>query len=182
MMIHLKPDAMLELLKTKIDKNTKLKICAVALVLCMLAILLSSFSSSSEHSKNTTESSTQTQSEQLSEQLTQLISEIKGAGRVKVMITYDATDENVYAKDTDEEFENIQSNTGGQRIKSEYIIVKGSDGEEGLKIKNILPTVRGVAVVCDGANDPNIKGQIISTVSALFDINSTRISVAEMAD
>ena len=97
------------------------------------------------------------------------------------MITFDASDENVYAKDTDEEFENNESSPIEQRMKSEYIIIKGSDGEEGLKIKNVYPTVRGVAVVCDGANDPNVKGQIVSVVSALFDINSTRISVAEMA-
>ena len=97
------------------------------------------------------------------------------------MITYDTSDENVYAKDMDEEFENKENAPVEQRIKSEYIIINGSDGEAGLKIKNVYPTVRGVAVVCDGANDPNVKGQIVSVVSALFDINSTRISVAEMA-
>lgn len=181
-MKKIKPDAIMDKLKIKTDKNTKLKICAVALVICMFAVLLTSFGTNPKEKKNTTDSDTDNKSQQLEDQLVQLIAEIKGAGRVKVMITYDTSDENVYAKDTDEEFENMQSNTGGQRIKSEYIIVKGSDGEEGLRIKNILPTVRGVAVVCDGANDPNIKGQIIATVSALFDINSTRISVAEMAD
>ena len=181
-MKRIKPDELLERLKLKINQDTKLKICAVALALCMIAVLLTSVGSSQKDNKKTEDCSDVNHTQQLSEELTELISRIKGAGRVKVMITYDTSDENVYAKDTDEEYESGKTDSSGQRIKSEYIIIKGGDSEEGLKIKNILPTVRGVAVVCDGAGDPTIKAQIIGTVSALFDINSTRISVAEMAD
>lgn len=165
-----------------LDKNTKIKIYVAALFLCLAAVVLTSLKPFSSTKDETTKAlDTKTDCSQLNDQLAALIGKINGAGRVKVMITFDASDENVYAKDTDEEFENNESSPIEQRMKSEYIIIKGSDGEEGLKIKNVYPTVRGVAVVCDGANDPNVKGQIVSVVSALFDINSTRISVAEMA-
>lgn len=166
-----------------LDKNTKIKIYVVALILCLAVVVLTSLSTFSSTKDETSPETFDTQSDcsQLNDQLAALIGKINGAGRVKVMITFDASDENVYARDTDEEFENNENSPVEQRIKSEYIIIKGSDGEEGLKIKNVYPTVRGVAVVCDGANDPNVKGQIVSVVSALFDINSTRISVAEMA-
>ena len=169
--------------KQKIGNNAKIKIYIIALIICLLAVVLTSlkpFSKANSSGKAQTQES-ETDDSKLNEQLTELISKINGAGRVKVMITYDTSDENVYAKDMDEEFANNENAPVEQRIKSEYIIINGSDGEEGLKIKNVYPTVRGVAVVCDGANDPNVKGQIVSVVSALFDINSTRISVAEMA-
>lgn len=169
-------------IKAKLDKKTKLSLYVLALILCLVAVVLTSVGSfSNERSDTTGKANESIDDPGLNEQLTELLSNIKGAGRVKVMITYEATDENVYAKDTDEEFENSENRPTQQKIKSEYIIVKGSDGEEGLKIKNVFPTIRGVAVVCDGGNDPNVKGQIVSAVSALFDINSTKISVAEMA-
>lgn len=174
-------EALAARIKSKLDQNTKLKIITAALFLCMLAVLASTFTSKSDSHEIRTETLAEDQTGQINEQLTELIGTIKGAGRVKVMITYDSSGENVYARDTDEDIE-TDGNSDGKRIKSEYIIMNGSQGEQGLKIKDVLPAVRGVAVVCDGAGDPYIKGQIISTVSALFDINSTRISVAEMAD
>lgn len=175
-------EAFVNRLKAIFDKNKRLKTITAFLILCMLAVLLTAFLPETDSHEDRTDSSpSENQSGQLNEQLTELIGTIKGAGRVKVMITYDTSGENVYARDTDEEIE-VNGDADSKRIKSEYIIVNSSQGEQGLKVKDVLPTVRGVAVVCDGAGDPYIKGQIISTVSALFDINSTRISVAEMAD
>ena len=45
-------------------------------------------------------------------------------------------------------------------------------------IKEIYPEIRGIAVVCDGGNNPVIKEQLVSILSALFGINTNRISVA----
>ena len=177
-----KAQEILNKLKSEIGQNRKMKIYMIALLICLIAVAFTSkipFTKQKSDKVETTD--IKIDNAKLNEQLTELISKINGAGRVKVMITYDTSDENVYAKDMDEEFENKENAPVEQRIKSEYIIINGSDGEAGLKIKNVYPTVRGVAVVCDGANDPNVKGQIVSVVSALFDINSTRISVAEMA-
>lgn len=168
--------------RQKLDKKTKFKIYVSTLILCLIAVVLTSLGPFSGSDPQTAVSEKETVNDtELAEQLTELLSKIEGAGRVKVMITYEASDEKVYAKDTDEEIDNSPESSAGQRIKSEYIIIKGSDGEGGLKIKSVFPTIRGVAVVCDGGNDPKVKGQIVSAVSALFDINSTRISIAEMA-
>ena len=102
-----------------------------------------------------------------------LIESIKGAGRAEVYITYESENETVYAMNVDE-----KSDGNDIHIKSEYII---TDDESGLVLKVLHPKVRGVAVVCQGGNDPVVKEKIYSVISALFDISTNKISVADMA-
>ena len=46
-----------------------------------------------------------------------------------------------------------------------------------MKIKSVYPEIKGVAVVCEGASDPVVREQIVSVITALFDISSKNISV-----
>ena len=119
---------------------------------------------------------------ELEDELCGILSQIKNAGRVKVMITFESSREKVFARDTDENVESRESLSNTRKTKNQYIIVENGNSETGLELKDIYPRVRGVAVVCDGAGNPVIKEQIVSAVSALFNIKSTNISVAEMAD
>jgi stage III sporulation protein AG len=64
-----------------------------------------------------------------------------------------------------------------EKFSSDYILVENNGSETGLKLKTVYPEVKGVAVVCDGADDPVTKEQIISVISALFDISTKNISV-----
>lgn len=166
-------------LKEAMQKNKKL---TAVVILGLAVMLLLLFSEAPGRQQETVpQQETAETAQQLSDELSALLMNINGAGRVKVMITYESSNEQVYACDTDENTEQKQDEISERSYKSEHIIIKDDSGEAGLIIKENYSKVRGVAVVCDGANDPYIKGQIISTVSALFDINSTRISVAEMA-
>ena len=106
-------------------------------------------------------------------QVVTLIEGIKGAGKTRVLITYESDSESVYAVNTDE-----KSDGDSIQRKNDYII---TDDERGLLLKVIYPRVRGVAVVCQGGNDPEVVGEIYSVISALFDISTNKISVAEMA-
>lgn len=93
------------------------------------------------------------------------------------MITYESYEETVYAYDKNE-----NTDAQGEReFRSEYIVLDSGDKEDGMKVKVLLPEVRGVAVVCQGGGNPIIKEQIITAISALFNISSNKISVAVMA-
>ena len=102
-----------------------------------------------------------------------LVESIKGAGEARVFITYESEKENVYAMNIDE-----KSDGSEVHFKSEYII---TDDDSGLILKVMYPKVKGVAVVCKGGSDPVVKEKIYSVVSALFDISTNKISVADMA-
>ena len=101
-----------------------------------------------------------------------LIESIKGAGEAKVLITYESNTENVYAINVDE-----KSDGNDLHYKSEYIV---TNEDQGLILKIIYPKVRGVAVICEGGNDPQVKQKIYSVISALFDISTNKISVTDM--
>lgn len=154
--------------KIKKDKKSLVIICAA--VLGMVLIMLSG--TTDEKSKTEVKNGTEETYQISEEKLQKLLSKIKGAGRVSVIISYESGSEAVFAYDKDE---NLQKDE--QRTKSDYIIVDGENGETGLKIKTVYPKIKGVAVVCDGADDPFTKEQIISVVSALFDISTRKISV-----
>lgn len=160
----------LSALTEKIMKDKKALFIVALAIAGMLLIL---FSDDSKDIKELSVSETSSEfTENYEEELQKLISKIEGAGRVSVMITYESGEESVFASDKEESFRN-----GEQKIKNDYIIVDGENGETGLKIKSIYPEIKGVAVVCSGASDPVIKERIVSVVSALFDISTKNISI-----
>lgn len=106
------------------------------------------------------------------------LKKVKGVGDVEIIITYDTSKEYIYAYDETENSKSRNIDESDINIKKEHIIVKDDGNEKGLMIKEIYPVIRGVAVVCDGGNNPLIKEQITEILSALFDINTKSISVA----
>lgn len=175
---------MAEIKKTLSDFFVKLKADKKALFTVVLGlsgiflILLSEVPAFAENSeiKNSEERS-YTESE-LCREVEKMLSQIKGAGDVSVMLTYENSGEKIYA--TDNENDTSSENQSSSNYK--HIIVDGNNGEEGLVIKELYPRIRGVAVVCSGGDDPQVQSNISSLLSALFDIGSNRISIAPRAD
>lgn len=112
--------------------------------------------------------------------LEKLLSDIEGAGKVRVMLTVDTCYENVYAKSYDTKGEKTEKGSENE-LSEEYIIVKkGSNNEECLVIKVYEPTVKGVAVIAEGADSVKVKTAITDTVCALFNISTAQVSVEKM--
>ena len=103
--------------------------------------------------------------------LEEMISSIQGAGKTKVMVTLDCSDENVYA---------TEEKSGDTSYENSVVIVENQDGESGVLIKVTQPKIRGVAVVCAGGASPTVRQSIIDTVTAVLDISSARVSIATM--
>ena len=163
----------------KLKNDKKALLTVIIGLLGMLLVLLSEIPSSvSGDGKSEKTVQTEFYNDNLERETEILISKIEGAGKVSVMLTYEATEETVWAKDIN------SKNGGGESADKEekHIIVDTSAGETGLAVKVIYPKVRGVAVVCSGGEDPVVISRIKSLVSALFDIGSNRISIARRAE
>ncbi len=165
-----------EKLLKKIPQDKKLLLMVGLGVFGMLIIMLSGTSEG-----DTVETETDLQKNLYNEseiclQLQNLIEQIDGVGKATVMITYEEGQETVFAKD-----EERDKGQNDQRESKEYIIVDSKDGETGLELKIIYPKVKGVAVVCQGAESNIIKQQIVEIICALFDLSSNKISVAVMS-
>jgi stage III sporulation protein AG len=112
----------------------------------------------------------------LEEKLEKVLSQIKGAGEVSVMLSVDGSPEIVYAVDSDSK---ISSNSNGSTTTSSSspIIVQSGSKSEPLILTENLPIVKGVIVVSSGASDIGIKLDIINAVSTLLDLSTEKISV-----
>lgn len=163
----------------KLKNDKKALLTVIIGILGMLLVLLSEIPAAG-NAGNKTETASQGEfySDDLERKTEKLISQIEGAGEVSVMLTYEATEERVWAKDVSTKKEDDKS----ADTEEKHIIVDTSQGESGLTVKVIYPKVRGVAVVCSGGEDPLVNSRIKSLVSALFDIGSNRISIARRAE
>lgn len=111
----------------------------------------------------------------LEEKTTSIISSIDGVGECRVMLTLSSTDESVYAKNTEEKMANSSYSKN-----NEYVLYDGTQGDEPILIKQVFPTVQGVVVVCTGGDNVVVRERIINSVSSLFDVPSSRISVSKL--
>lgn len=104
----------------------------------------------------------------LEQRLASLIGQVEGAGEATVMITLESGEERIYATDT---------RTGGDQSqqKTHVLLEDGTALEE----TTYLPTVCGVAIVCDGGGDVGVEARITALVSALLDVPANRICVEQ---
>ncbi|MDR1464774.1 MAG: hypothetical protein LBJ11_05680 [Oscillospiraceae bacterium] len=114
----------------------------------------------------------------IEQRLTELIGAIAGAGRTKVMLTMDCGNEPIYA--TQGKTDQSSGADGSQRLTAEqqYVIVGSGSSAQGLVLKMLEPKVRGVAILCEGANDLTVRQNITDAVTSVLGVGSNKVSVA----
>ena len=166
----------------KLLSGRNLKIIVLSLVLIVALILFlnvgnnSKISSSTEEDASLTYKTTMQYCTELENKLESVLSQIKGAGSVKVMLSVDGSPELVYALDSDTKV-STNNNSSTTTNSSSPIIVQTNGNSSPLILTENLPIVKGVIVVSSGASDIGIKLDILSAVSTLLDISTDKISV-----
>ncbi len=119
----------------------------------------------------------------LEEKLSSILSQLKGVGRVDVMITLESTVEKVTANDTTKVSENTieeDAEGGTRKMEREDLTVKVvTDGNnDGLLIvKEIKPKVQGVIVMAEGADDPILKESLYEAVKTVLGIKGNKVQI-----
>lgn len=172
-------------------KDKKILLLLAAGLVGMLLLLATEFlPEQSESVEKTGESPEQAAEERQSyvaeteDKLAAIISSIAGAGRTKVMVTLENSEESVWATQGAQERENSGTDGGEEKYRQEdeYVLIQSSSSEEGgLLLKIIQPRIRGVAIVCDGGDNVYVREKITSAVAAVLDISTAKISIAKMA-
>lgn len=166
----------LKLFLTKLKSDKKSLIIIVVGLVGVLMIMLSGGDDGKNTQPQVNDNTILTET-QLADEVENFIENIEGAGKTKVILSFEAYEETVYAENVDERYSHDEE----KDINSEYVIIDNGAGEDGLKLKVISPKIRGVAVICQGGDQPIVKEQIVSALSALFNISTNKISVALMA-
>ena len=107
--------------------------------------------------------------ETLEKRIEDLCRSSAGISDVSVLLTLDSGSEYVYAANTE------GSEGTGTR---EYLIVAGENGGEPVRVTEIFPKVRGVAVVCTNGDRADVKEKITTLLSAALGIPTNRIRVS----
>lgn len=125
-------------------------------------------------------------SDSMESRLETILSQIDGIGEVQVMITYETSTEVVPASNTTKSEQTTQENDkqGGTRtIKQEntsenIVTVSEKDYRNSpIVIKEIKPIIRGVIVVAEGADNPEVKNNLIEAVTTIFQIKSHKVKI-----
>lgn len=157
-------------------KGDKRVVLIVALgVLGLILLFLSEVLPDSKTNENT-EDMPQTQSvyeyeSDLEDRLEEMLRNVEGAGNVCVMLMLDCGDESVYA---------TENKSGTNTDEKKYVLVENDGQDEGLLLKTAQPQVRGVGVVCEGADIPKVKQEITGLLTAVLGVSANRVNIAKM--
>lgn len=128
--------------------------------------------------------------EELEKALSDILSDMEGAGRVKVMITLNSSAETVVEKDITEETGGVTEvdSEGGSRNTTdisrmgETVFKNGEGGFSVPYVKQVLaPGIEGVLVCAEGGGDRNVNKNITEAIQALFGIEVHKIKVIKMS-
>lgn len=131
-----------------------------------------------EAQKNDQQSSPQLATEEKSfeESLSNILSKVKGAGKVQVMLTVLEGEEVFYQED-----KNLSGDGENAGKRTDTVVVSDTNRTETGLIKQVNPPIyKGAIIVCQGADDPSVKLAIVEAVSRITGIGTNCISVLKM--
>lgn len=112
-----------------------------------------------------------------------ILSKLKGAGEISVMITLEDTTEKIPAINTTKTIETtkeLDSEGGTREINREdntaQMVSKTNDGSL-ILLKEVKPNVKGVIVVAEGADDPIVMEKLYEAVKTVLGINGNKVQV-----
>ena len=149
---------------------------AVALVVLLGVLLMLLPTGKTETQQPQQQAAVSQPRESLETRLEQILSQVSGAGNVRVLLTQERGETSVYQLD-------LQEVTDGDRreIRQDTVTVTGSDRQqEGLLTQVEAPWYRGAVVVCQGGDNPTVRLSVVEAVSGATGLPSNRITVLKM--
>lgn len=112
----------------------------------------------------------------LSVQLEELLSQIQGAGEVRVLLTMASGPETVY-----QQKEEVPVGTGDGTVRREPVVITDSQRKQtGLVRMEVSPEYLGAIILCQGADSAMIRLSIVEAVSNATGLPTNCISVLKM--
>jgi len=169
-----------------LDKLGKIKnikhievIIAISLIVAVIGIY---FLSTKSKSVKTSEDKvvTNNSTDVYEQKLKAVLSEIEGAGQVEVMITYDSSSEIVTANTTTVSTDKTNSSDRTAESKNETVspvLISQSGTTTPLIVKEILPSVKGVIVIAEGADDIRVRLNLVNAVCTALAVDAEKVEI-----
>lgn len=112
----------------------------------------------------------------LASELEQILSQIDGAGKVRVMLTESTGAQTYYQTDDDQ-----STSADSDSCRSDTVLITDADrAQNGLVRKTDPPTYRGAIVVCQGGDRPSVQLAVVEAVANVTGISADHITVLKM--
>ena len=169
----------------RITQNPKILI-AVGLCGIMLIFVSSLFSNENKTDKKSTNENepytAQEYCETLEKDIKNIVTSITGDRHPTVVVTLESGIRYNYVSASETDTSSSTGNTADQSSESKkqsYITVKTADGgEQALIVTEIMPEIRGVAIVCSGGNSQAVVEKIKNAVTAALNITAKRVYIS----
>ena len=144
-----------------------------------------------EENNSAVQVSTNTSYDENEEKLANILSNIKGVGKVKVLLTYSQTSTYVpiYNENLKETNTTESDSTGGSRtvaesdIQKEVIYKEDESGKREPVTQSIIsPKMEGAIITAEGADNADVKTSIIQAVEAATGLATHKIQVFKMSE
>ncbi len=125
--------------------------------------------------ENEQEESVKDYEKKLAAKLEEALASMDGAGKVRVMITFQDSGKAVVEKDL--------TKSGTELNSSQYqeaSVYEETDGRQPFISQQKLPSIEGVLVIAQGAGNSAVKKDILESVMALFPIEAHKIKIVKM--
>lgn len=186
------------------DSKKKIENLVVFIIILIITIIAINtiWKDDNEETKTTTNSNKQlasnniinntsvSQEDNLKINLENILSKINGVGKVNVLVTYSESSQIIamYNENTKETSTEEKDETGGTRIIKESdtqkdVIYQEQNGEKTpITQKTVMPKIEGAIITAEGANNINVKTNIIQAVEAATGLATHKIQVFEMVN
>lgn len=122
--------------------------------------------------------------DKLIDSLEGVLSQIKGAGKVKVMVSFAGSKSYEYAQESDKKVVTESDSGGGSYTTSTEssapVIVSNGGKSELLITKENMPDILGVIIVAEGAEDATVRFSLRQAVMTAINVGSNKINIFTM--
>lgn len=157
----------------KIDvflKNKNNRIILIIFIIGAVFMLFPTGSKKTEKVPSSTEESVDYE-----QRLAEILSEIKGVGRVEVMVTYSESTENNPAYDVKTDKSDRGTDGYDESVERQPVMADG----EPVILSKTYPKVKGVVVIAEGAGDLRVAADITDAVTTVFAIAPHKVCILE---
>ncbi|MDR1940316.1 MAG: hypothetical protein LBQ40_05965 [Clostridiales bacterium] len=166
----------------KLRSVKHIKIIAAAMIGASLLLIFAAFYGSAGGAQKAAAAADPLR--ELETRLSAMLSEIKGAGKVTVMIMYDGGIEYVTANSTSVTTNKTTDNSGGvdrtvenTTETSTPVIITENGQSKPVIVKEIMPRITGVMIVASGADDVSVRMELARAAATILDVSSNIIEI-----
>ncbi len=164
-----------------VRKDKRVKAVILLGIVGMALIMISSLIPEKKQTKNTSQAvsgnmtDTQSYCSAAEKRLEEFLSNIDGAGDVRVYLTVGSTAKTIYAT------EGKRSKTDNKTEEEEKYVMVGGGSDKSALVENIeAPEIQGAVIICSGCDSPAVREQIYRAAAAALGLPTGKIYVGKL--